>query len=75
MGDKHKNKINIISSILESCMEGQRRSHIITKFDLSRSKFKFYSDFLLDKEFLIIDDSGLMRATNKGKYFLERLIN
>jgi len=56
-------------------MEGQRRSHIITKFDLSRSKFKFYSDFLLDKEFLFIDDRGLMRATNKGKYFLERLIN
>lgn len=75
MSDKYKTNINIISSILESCIEGQRRSHIITKFDLSRSKFKFYADFLLDKQFLFIDDNGLMRATNKGKYFLERLIN
>lgn len=75
MSDKYKTKINIISSILESCKEGKRRSYIINKFDLSGSKFKFYSDFLLDKEFLFIDGSGLMRVTNKGKYFLERLIN
>jgi predicted transcriptional regulator len=75
MSDKYKTNINIISSILESCIEGNRRSHIITKFDLSPYKFKFYSDFLLDKEFLFIDDSGLMRITNKGKYFLERLVN
>jgi predicted transcriptional regulator len=75
MSDKYKTKINIISSILESCIEGNRRSHITTKFDLSHYELKFYYDFLLDKEFLSIDDNGLMRVTNKGKYFLERLIN
>ena len=75
MSDRYKTKINIISSILESCKEGKLRSHIVSKFDLSPSVFKFYSDFLLDKEFLFIDDSGLLRVTNKGRYFLERLIN
>lgn len=48
---------------------------MISKFALSHSKFKFYSDFLLEKGFLFIDDGGLMKVTKKGKSFLERLMN
>ncbi|HEU5172524.1 MAG TPA: winged helix-turn-helix domain-containing protein [Nitrososphaeraceae archaeon] len=75
MSHKYKSKISIIFSILEACIDGKRRSHMISKFALSHSKFKFYSDFLLEKGFLFIDDGGLMKVTKKGKSFLERLMN
>ena len=75
MNGSYETKINIISSFLESCKEGRKSSHLINKFGFSRTQYKFYSDFLLYKEFIFIDREGLLNVTKKGKYFLDRLFN
>lgn len=72
---KNRSRIEIVSKILSTCINGLKKTHIMYKVNLSYRQFCEYLEFL-EQSALIeprYDDEGqkIFRTTSKGLEFLK----
>jgi len=68
---KYRSRIEIISSILESSIEGAKKSKVMHRSFVSNTQFKLYMNHLIEKNLLSVDSENKLTTTAKGIEFLE----
>jgi predicted transcriptional regulator len=68
---KYRSRIEIISSILEACVEGAKKSKVMHRSFVSNTQFKLYMNHLIEKNLLSIDSESKLTITPKGLDFLD----
>ena len=68
---KYRSRIEIISSILEASVGGEKKSKVMCRSFVSNTQFKLYMNHLIEKDLLRIDSDGKLTITVKGLDFLE----
>lgn len=71
MNPKYRSRIEIISSILEASVGGERKSKVMCRSFVSNTQFKLYMNHLIEKNLLSVDIEGKLTITAKGLDFLE----
>ena len=66
MNPKYRSRIEIISSILESSVGGEKKSKVMCRSFVSNTQFKLYMNHLIERDLLRIDSDGKLTITVKG---------
>ena len=66
---KSRGMIEIMANILETCLEGTKRTRIMYRANLTSRSIKSYLKVLIEQEML--EKSDLYRTTVKGRIYLE----
>lgn len=61
--------LEVMASILEVCLEGTLKTHIMCKANISNDSLGSYIEFLIDHGML--EKSELYKTTIKGRIYLE----
>jgi predicted transcriptional regulator len=72
---KNRSKLDIIYDVLESAANGVKKTHIMSRANLSSEQMAFYFNSLLHhsliREAKDLDDNPIYRTTEKGIKFLQ----
>lgn len=61
--------MEVMASILEVCLEGTKKTHVLYRANMSSDSLNSYLELLIRQGML--EKSGLYRTTVKGRIFLE----
>ena len=72
-----RSESEIIAQILSSAKKEVRKTHLLYSTNVSYSNFMKYFSFLLDKQFIEVNDGNpvgkVYHTTEKGEHFLESI--
>jgi predicted transcriptional regulator len=66
---RNRGMLEMIASILTTCLEGTKKTHIMYKANLTSTSLNEYLEFLLKNG--LLERSELYRTTTKGRMYLE----
>ena len=69
---KNRSQLDILGSILESCIGGVSKSKVRATSNIPTNQFRTYLDYVVANGLLFIDNEGILRITSKGAEFLRR---
>jgi len=75
LGIRKRDRLGIMAEILSMTNHDKKKTHIINKCNLSSKMFQRYSETLLDKGLIAVENNSggtFYRTTDKGQDFLRR---